>query len=257
MDDEAIIDAMRLLAETEGIWAETAGGVTAGRRPEADRAGPDRPRRVDRPLHHRQRPEDPGAAARADAEARRHQAEPRGVRGPARDPLAGPGRQRRLTKRSTDGGPVPRRRRFDPTHRPLRRKAADAARSNRRLRSPAPLSRGIRPCPSSVSPPRSVPMPAASTASRPPAPRSARSWASSPRSIPALRERLFDGDELRRFVNVYVNNEDIRYLDDLATPGRRQATRSASSRPSRAAERHFFAGVTAGIISRTRSRNHE
>ena len=35
---------------------------------------------------------------------------------------------------------------------------------------------------------------------------------------PALRERLFDGDELRRFVNVYVNNEDIRYLEDLATP---------------------------------------
>jgi molybdopterin synthase sulfur carrier subunit len=34
---------------------------------------------------------------------------------------------------------------------------------------------------------------------------------------PAIRERLFDGDELRRFVNVYVNNEDIRYLDDLAT----------------------------------------
>ena len=28
VDDEAIIDAMRLLAETEGIWAETAGGVT-------------------------------------------------------------------------------------------------------------------------------------------------------------------------------------------------------------------------------------
>jgi sulfur-carrier protein len=35
---------------------------------------------------------------------------------------------------------------------------------------------------------------------------------------PAIRERLFDGDELRRFVNVYVNNEDIRYLDELATP---------------------------------------
>jgi sulfur-carrier protein len=35
---------------------------------------------------------------------------------------------------------------------------------------------------------------------------------------PALRERLFDGEELRRFINVYVNNEDIRYLDDLATP---------------------------------------
>jgi threonine synthase len=28
VDDEAIVDAMKLLAETEGIWAETAGGVT-------------------------------------------------------------------------------------------------------------------------------------------------------------------------------------------------------------------------------------
>jgi molybdopterin converting factor small subunit len=34
---------------------------------------------------------------------------------------------------------------------------------------------------------------------------------------PALRERIFEGSELRRFVNVYVNNEDIRYLDELAT----------------------------------------
>jgi molybdopterin converting factor small subunit len=37
-------------------------------------------------------------------------------------------------------------------------------------------------------------------------------------SYSALRDRLFEGDELRRFVNVYVNDEDIRYLDDLATP---------------------------------------
>jgi molybdopterin converting factor small subunit len=35
--------------------------------------------------------------------------------------------------------------------------------------------------------------------------------------FPALRDRIFEGGELRRFVNVYVNNEDIRYLDDLAT----------------------------------------
>ncbi len=34
---------------------------------------------------------------------------------------------------------------------------------------------------------------------------------------PALRERIFDGEDLRRFVNVYVNNEDIRYLEDLET----------------------------------------
>lgn len=35
---------------------------------------------------------------------------------------------------------------------------------------------------------------------------------------PELRTRLFDGAEVRRFVNVYVNNEDVRYLDELATP---------------------------------------
>jgi sulfur-carrier protein len=35
---------------------------------------------------------------------------------------------------------------------------------------------------------------------------------------PGLRERIFDGAELRRFVNIYVNNEDIRYLNDLNTP---------------------------------------
>jgi threonine synthase len=28
VSDDAIVDAMRLLAETEGVWAETAGGVT-------------------------------------------------------------------------------------------------------------------------------------------------------------------------------------------------------------------------------------
>lgn len=34
---------------------------------------------------------------------------------------------------------------------------------------------------------------------------------------PELRDRIFEGDDLRRFVNVYVNNEDIRYLDELET----------------------------------------
>ncbi len=37
------------------------------------------------------------------------------------------------------------------------------------------------------------------------------------RQYPALHERIFDGADLRRFVNVYVNNEDIRYLEDLDT----------------------------------------
>ena len=37
-------------------------------------------------------------------------------------------------------------------------------------------------------------------------------------TYPALKERIFDGADLRRFVNVYVNDEDIRYLEDLDTP---------------------------------------
>lgn len=33
-----------------------------------------------------------------------------------------------------------------------------------------------------------------------------------------LRERITDAGELRRFVNVYVAGEDIRYQDGLETP---------------------------------------
>ncbi|MDQ3850275.1 MAG: MoaD family protein [Actinomycetota bacterium] len=33
-----------------------------------------------------------------------------------------------------------------------------------------------------------------------------------------LRDRIYADGELRRFVNVYVNGEDIRFLDGLATP---------------------------------------
>ena len=37
-------------------------------------------------------------------------------------------------------------------------------------------------------------------------------------SYPGMRERLCDeSGELRRFVNLYVNGEDVRFLDGLAT----------------------------------------
>jgi sulfur-carrier protein len=36
-------------------------------------------------------------------------------------------------------------------------------------------------------------------------------------SHPGLKERLVDGAELRRFVNVYVNDEDVRFTGGLAT----------------------------------------
>ena len=36
---------------------------------------------------------------------------------------------------------------------------------------------------------------------------------------PGLRERLLDDSgQLRRFVNVYVNDEDVRFLNGLGTP---------------------------------------
>lgn len=36
-------------------------------------------------------------------------------------------------------------------------------------------------------------------------------------SYPRLREHLFEGDKLRSFVNIYLNEEDIRYLDGAET----------------------------------------
>ncbi len=32
---------------------------------------------------------------------------------------------------------------------------------------------------------------------------------------PGIRERLIDGEDLRRFVNIYVNDEDVRFLGGL------------------------------------------
>ncbi|MEA2434294.1 MAG: sulfur-carrier protein [Actinomycetota bacterium] len=37
-------------------------------------------------------------------------------------------------------------------------------------------------------------------------------------NFPGLRERLLDeGGELRRFVNIYLNDEDVRFLEGLQT----------------------------------------
>ena len=35
---------------------------------------------------------------------------------------------------------------------------------------------------------------------------------------PGLRDRIVENGQLRRFVNVYVNDEDVRFLGGLATP---------------------------------------
>jgi sulfur-carrier protein len=36
--------------------------------------------------------------------------------------------------------------------------------------------------------------------------------------FPALQTKLFDKGRVRQYVNLYLNDEDIRYLDNLATP---------------------------------------
>lgn len=38
------------------------------------------------------------------------------------------------------------------------------------------------------------------------------------RQFPGLTERMFDKGQLKRFVNVYLNDEDIRFLDNLNSP---------------------------------------
>ena len=35
---------------------------------------------------------------------------------------------------------------------------------------------------------------------------------------PGLKARLVEGDDLRRFINVYVNDEDVRFTGGLGTP---------------------------------------
>ena len=42
--------------------------------------------------------------------------------------------------------------------------------------------------------------------------------------MPALGERIYDGDEVQPFVNVYVDGEDVRTLGGLDTPVRENAT---------------------------------
>ena len=41
-------------------------------------------------------------------------------------------------------------------------------------------------------------------------------------ATPACKDRLVDDGELRRFVNVYLNDEDVRFLGGLDTARRRR-----------------------------------
>jgi molybdopterin converting factor small subunit len=36
--------------------------------------------------------------------------------------------------------------------------------------------------------------------------------------FPGISQRIFENGQVRRFVNLYLNDEDVRYLDNLSTP---------------------------------------
>lgn len=38
------------------------------------------------------------------------------------------------------------------------------------------------------------------------------------KQFPGIQDRLVEGGSLRRFVNIYVNDEDVRFLGSLDTP---------------------------------------
>jgi sulfur-carrier protein len=38
------------------------------------------------------------------------------------------------------------------------------------------------------------------------------------KQYPGLEAKLFDAGKLRHYINIFVNDEDIRYLDELETP---------------------------------------
>ena len=42
--------------------------------------------------------------------------------------------------------------------------------------------------------------------------------------VPALGEKVYDGDEIKPYVNVYVDGEDVRTKGGLDTPVRENAT---------------------------------
>ena len=91
------------------------------------------------------------------------------------------------------------------------------ARSRRRHRS---VAERTDPCRIEfTSPRRSGRSPASRTSSKSPAPPSASCWRDLTRQFDGLKKHLYtDEGRLRSFVNIYVNDEDIRYLQKEQTP---------------------------------------
>ena len=80
VSDPEVIDSIKLLAETEGVFTETAGGVTVGMRRQAVSPGSHPAGGDDCALHHRQRTEDDRRARRRLQDRTADRSEADGVR---------------------------------------------------------------------------------------------------------------------------------------------------------------------------------
>ena len=177
--DDEVIEAIRLLARTEGIFAETAGGVTIATL--AKLAGPrgDPLRRAGGGPGDRSRPEDCRSAVRVGAAHGHHRAHARGVR-------RGHGQRARVNERSGPGNA-----------------GREESIMSVKVRIPTQLRtltggagevdcRGID---------------------------GGRGLKALDAAHEGFADRLFDDSgELRRFVNVFLADEDVRFLEGLASP---------------------------------------
>ena len=182
--DEEIIAGIKLLAENEGIFAETAGGVTVACAKKLVESGKISAGRERGPLHHRPRAQDGRSRGGALRRAPRHQAQPARVRGTRQRRTRPPGHG--LTKAAlTFTAPDPSN-----IHGYQHPHPHPVEETDRRAGSrPGRRLHGRR-----------------------------HSCTRSTPRFPGLKERICDDQgNIRRFVNVYLNDEDIRFLDEQAT----------------------------------------
>ena len=170
--DTEIIDAIRLLARTEGIFAETAGGVTIATLSKLGGARRRPPRRAGRRDRERPRAQDGRGAGRGGAAHRHDRSEPGVLRSPG-------------------GGFGPRR--------PSRQEDEMSV----KVRIPTQLR--------NVTGGKGELEAEGSTVGE--------VLQKLDAEHPGLGERLFDeAGSLRRFVNVFLDDEDVRFLQGLDTP---------------------------------------
>ncbi len=125
---------------------------------------------------------------------------------------------RRGTRRALRLGVHPRSRRARAAQLSHRRRRRHRRTRQDRRAVLRPRTERARPCQSPFrSRPSCARTPAARSASPPTAPRSQAVITDLENNYSGITERIVDGEKLHRFVNVYVNDEDVRFSGGLAT----------------------------------------